>query len=81
MKLKWSGKGVETKAYDENGKCIVECDKKYYRPTEVETLLGNPNKAKKILKWKPKITFEKLVKEMVTCDYKNLKQSYVDKKR
>ena len=47
----------------------------------METLLGNPSKAKKVLKWKPKITFEKLVEEMVAYDYKNLKQSYVDKKR
>ena len=81
IKLKWSGKGIKTKAHDENGKCIVECDKRYYRPTEVETLLGNPSKAKKTLRWKPKITFEKLVEEMVAYDYKNLKQSYVDKKR
>ena len=81
IKLKWSGKGIKTKAHDENGKCIVECDKRYYRPTEVEALLGNPSKAKRILKWKPKITFEKLVEEMVAYDYKNLKQSYVDKQR
>jgi GDPmannose 4,6-dehydratase len=81
IKLKWSGKGIKTKAYDKNGKCIIECDKRYYRPTEVETLLGNPSKAKKILKWKPKITFEELVKEMVAYDYKNLKKSYDDKKK
>jgi GDPmannose 4,6-dehydratase len=81
IKLRWSGKGIKTKAYDENGRCIIECDKKYYRPTEVDTLLGNPNKAKKILKWKPKITFEKLVEEMVVHDYENLKKSYVDKKK
>ena len=80
MQLKWKGKGIKSKAYDINGKCIIECDKKYYRPTEVETLLGNSSKAKKILKWKPKINFNKLVEEMVMYDYNNLKKTYGKKK-
>ncbi|MDC3145846.1 GDP-mannose 4,6-dehydratase, partial [Candidatus Pelagibacter sp.] len=46
----------------------------YFRPTEVDTLLGDARKAQKILKWKPKITFNQMVKEMVECDYKEQKK-------
>ena len=62
MKIKWKGTGINTKGYDANGNCIIECDKKYFRPAEVDTLLGNASKAKKVLKWKPKISFDELVK-------------------
>ena len=81
IKLRWSGKGINTKAYDQNGKCIIACSKKYYRPTEVDVLLGNSSKAKRILKWKPKISFQSLVKEMIDYDYNNLKKNYSAKKR
>jgi GDPmannose 4,6-dehydratase len=80
IKLKWTGKGINTKAFDQNGKCIIECDKRYYRPTEVDTLLGDSSKARKLLKWKPKISFKNLVKEMVESDFKNLKKDYSEKK-
>ena len=72
MKIKWKGKGINEKAYDENNKLIVECSKKYYRPTEVDTLLGNPSKAKRLLKWKPKVSIGELAKEMVEEDLKVL---------
>ena len=49
-----------------NGKCIIECDKKYFRPLEVDTLLGDSRKAYKELNWKPKKNIKKLIKEMVT---------------
>ena len=65
IKLKWTGNGIDTKAFDQNGNCIISCSKKYYRPTEVDTLLGNSSKAKKKLKGKPKISFQNLVKEMI----------------
>tara|TARA_B100001559_G_C16414146_1_gene581839 strand:- start:14 stop:1054 length:1041 start_codon:yes stop_codon:yes gene_type:complete len=81
IKLRWKGKGIKTKAYDQKGNCIIECSKKYYRPTEVDTLLGSSLKAKKDLNWKPKIKFNQLVKEMVNSDYMNLKKNYVKKKR
>ena len=81
LKTKWVGKGIKTKAYDQKGNCIIECSKKYYRPTEVDTLLGSSLKAKKDLNWKPKIKFNQLVKEMVNSDYMNLKKNYVKKKR
>ena len=69
MKIIWRGKGINEKAYDQNNKIIIECSKKYFRPSEVDTLLGNPNKAKKILNWKPKISIKELVREMVKKDY------------
>ena len=80
IKLKWTGKGINTKAFDQNGNCIIECDKRYYRPTEVDILLGDSTKAKKLLKWKPKISFKNLVKEMVESDYKNLQNISSEKK-
>ena len=79
MKIRWKGQGINEKAYDENGKLIIECSKKYYRPTEVDTLLGNPSKAKRLLKWKPKVSIKELAKEMVEEDLKIL--SVDDKKK
>ena len=70
MKIRWRDKGINEKAYDENNNLIIECSKKYFRPSEVDTLIGDPTKARKILKWKPKISISDLVKEMVEEDYK-----------
>jgi GDPmannose 4,6-dehydratase len=61
----WQGKGIKSKCFDDDGNCIIECDKEYFRPLEVDTLLGKPHKAFKELKWKPKIHIKELVKEMV----------------
>ena len=73
--IKWVGKGINEKGVDtKTGKIIVKVGKKYFRPTEVDSLLGNPNKAKKILKWKPKITFNQMVKEMIENDYNEQKK-------
>jgi GDPmannose 4,6-dehydratase len=69
MTLHWQGTGVDEKACDEKGRCIVAIDPRYFRPTEVETLLGNPAKAKAKLGWAPKIGFDQLVTEMVESDY------------
>ena len=75
MKIKWVGKGINEKGIDKKtGKTIVKVGKRYFRPTEVDTLLGDARKAKKILKWKPKITFNQMVKEMIECDYKEQKK-------
>ena len=69
IKIKWIGKGINEKGIDKDtGKVIVRVGKKYFRPTEVETLLGDARKAKKILKWKPKISLNEMIKEMVECD-------------
>lgn len=66
----WEGSGVDEKGYDDDGNCIVSVDPRYFRPTEVETLLGDATKAKEKLGWQPKTTFEELVKEMVREDLK-----------
>ncbi len=70
IKITWKGNEVDEKGYDASGKCIVAVDPRYFRPTEVETLLGDPAKAKKKLGWVPKITFPQLVSEMVREDLK-----------
>ena len=66
MGITWQGEGVDEKGYDEQGRCIVAVDPHYFRPTEVDTLLGNPAKAKAKLGWVPKTSFDQLVTEMVT---------------
>ena len=72
IKYQWKGKGINEKCYDDKDNCIIECDKEYFRPLEVDTLLGNSNKARKDLNWKPKYNITKLVKEMVAIELKNL---------
>ena len=72
MKLTWKGKGLKEKAYDEYNKPIVECDKNYFRPLDVNTLLGNSSKAQKELKWKPKIDINMLIDEMIENELKHI---------
>jgi GDPmannose 4,6-dehydratase len=72
MTFTWKGKGIKSKCYDLKGNCFIECDKEYYRPLEVDTLLGDARKAKKGLNWKPKIDIKMLVKEMVRFELKKL---------
>ena len=74
--LKWEGKGYDEIGINvESKKVVVKIDKKYFRPTEVEELLGDYSKAKKELKWEPQINFEELVKEMVASEIKHLEKS------
>ena len=68
MKLSWKGKGISEKAIDQNGKTIVACDKNYYRPLEVNNLLGDSRKARKLLNWKPKTGLDDLISEMVNLE-------------
>jgi GDPmannose 4,6-dehydratase len=70
MTVAWKGEGVDEKGYDAAGRCVVAVDPRYFRPTEVETLLGDPGKAKRQLGWSPRITFKELVAEMVREDLK-----------
>jgi len=71
LQLQWTGTGVEEKGVDaQSGSCLVAVDPRYFRPTEVETLLGDATKAQEKLGWFPKISFEQLVKEMVSEDLK-----------
>ena len=70
MDIEWAGDGVEETGTDQNtGKQIIGVDPRYFRPTEVETLLGDPSKAKEVLGWEAKIPFEQLVSEMVRADH------------
>jgi GDPmannose 4,6-dehydratase len=70
MRIRWAGQGVDEKGYDESGRCIVSVDPRYFRPTEVETLLGDPTKARTRLGWRPRSDFKQLVAEMVREDLK-----------
>lgn len=71
MDVRWEGEGVDEKGYDRlTGKCIVAVDPRYFRPTEVETLLGDATKAKARLGWTPEISFTELVREMMREDLK-----------
>ncbi|MER8697420.1 GDP-mannose 4,6-dehydratase [Mesorhizobium opportunistum] len=75
MDLRWEGTGVDEKGYDtKSGKCIVAVDPRYFRPTEVETLLGDASKARQRLGWEPKIKFIDLVKEMIREDFKGARR-------
>jgi GDPmannose 4,6-dehydratase len=80
IEMAWKGSGVECKGYDQRGKCIVAVDPRYFRPTEVETLLGDPGKAKQKLGWVPKITFRQLVEEMVREDLKSAERDELIKR-
>jgi len=71
ISIRWEGKGVEEKGFDENSNCIVRVDPRYFRPTEVETLLGDATRAREKLGWTPKIGFKDLVREMVREDLKD----------
>ena len=72
IKSFWRGKGINEKCYDDKGNSIIECDKEYFRPLEVDTLLGDSSKARKELNWKPKYNITKLVKEMISIELNNL---------
>jgi len=72
MKIKWKGKGLSEKGYNHKNEVIIECDKNYLRPLDVNTLLGNSSKARKLLKWKPKININSLIKEMIDEELKEI---------
>ncbi|WP_406237175.1 GDP-mannose 4,6-dehydratase [Acetobacter orientalis] len=72
ISIRWEGEGVEEKGYDvATGQCIVAVDPRYFRPSEVESLLGDPSKAKEKLGWVPQISFPELVQEMIVEDLKS----------
>ncbi len=70
LDLTWQGSGVDEKAIDRNGKVIVSVDPRYFRPTEVDALLGDPTKAQRELGWTPRTSFDQLVEEMIASDLK-----------
>jgi GDPmannose 4,6-dehydratase len=71
LSIRWEGSGVDEKGYDAQGKCILSVDPRYFRPTEVETLLGDPAKARQKLGWSPKTSFADLVREMMREDMRS----------
>ncbi len=75
LAIRWEGEGVDEKGYEKStGECIVSIDPRYFRPTEVETLLGDPSKAREKLRWEPKVQFEQLITEMVESDLEEAKR-------
>lgn len=80
MTIDWQGSGVDEKGYDINGNCVVAVDPRYFRPTEVETLLGDASKAKQKLGWVPKISFAELVSEMMREDLKSAERDELVKR-
>ena len=74
MQLRWEGEGESECAYDAKGNVVVSVDPRYFRPTEVETLLGDPSKAHRDLGWKPETTFDQMVEEMVEYDLREAKR-------
>ncbi len=75
LKVIWRGKGLKEKGYDKNGSPIIECDKNYFRPLDVNTLLGDAKKARKRLKWKPENNIHNLIDEMINSEYSYLNGS------
>jgi GDPmannose 4,6-dehydratase len=78
--VKWKGRGVDEKGYDDLDRCIVAVDPHYFRPSEVEALLGDPTKARTKLGWRPRISFRELVAEMVQEDLKSAERDELVKK-
>ena len=72
IQITWKGKGLNEKGYNNKKEPIIECDKNYFRPLDVNTLLGDSSKAKKLLKWKPKIDIKMLIDEMIEFELKNI---------
>ncbi|ALA59901.1 GDP-mannose 4,6-dehydratase [Nitrospira moscoviensis] len=80
ISIHWQGTGIDERGYDASGKCIVAVDPRYFRPAEVQSLLGDSSKARTKLGWVPKITFQQLVDEMVCADLKSAERDKLVKK-
>ena len=70
----WKGKGIQEKGYNSEKKVIIECDKNYIRPLDVNTLLGDAKKARKKLKWKPTANVVDLIREMINFEVESHKR-------
>ena len=80
MKLAWKGKDADEKAYDSKGRAIVAVDRRYYRPAEVDTLLGDASKARQKLGWTPTVKFRELAAEMARADLREAERTALVKK-
>jgi GDPmannose 4,6-dehydratase len=77
IELSWRGRGLDEKAFDRRGRCVVAVDPHYFRPAEVETLLGDASKARAKLGWEPKITFRQIVAEMAATDLETAERDHL----
>jgi GDPmannose 4,6-dehydratase len=78
LSIRWEGKGVDEKGINaETGQVVVSVDPRYFRPTEVQDLLGDAGKARKKLGWTPRITLEQLIAEMIETDMKEAQKDYL----
>jgi GDPmannose 4,6-dehydratase len=80
IKIRWVGEGVGEKAFDADGRCIVAVDPRYFRPAEVESLLGDASKAREKLGWKAQTDFRQLVTEMMEEDLKSAERDELVRK-
>ena len=80
ISVTWRGEGANERGFDEKGRCIVAIDPRYFRPTEVDSLLGDATKAREKLGWVPKIRFAELVTEMMREDLKSAERDELVKK-
>jgi GDPmannose 4,6-dehydratase len=80
LAIEWRGEGVDEKGFDDKGRCVVAIDPRYFRPTEVEALLGDAGKARRKLGWEPRIRFKELVAEMMREDLKSAERDELVKK-
>ena len=80
MSVRWEGQGVAERGYDERGRCVVAVDPRYFRPAEVDSLVGDASKAHSRLGWRPRVRFEELVAEMVREDLKSAERDELVKK-
>lgn len=80
MQIRWEGDAIDEKGYDAAGRCIVQVDSRYFRPTEVETLLGDASKARAKLGWSPKVKFQELVAEMARADLREAERDALIRK-
>ena len=77
IQMTWTGSGLDERGIDSNGRCVVAVDPRYFRPTEVDTLLGDATKAKEKLGWTPRIAFRELVAEMAQADLKDAERDEI----
>lgn len=77
LSISWRGEGVNEKGFTPAGRCVISVDPRYFRPTEVETLLGDATKAKTLLGWRPQTTFEEMVEEMVREDLRAAERDHL----
>ena len=80
LNLSWEGEGLEERAIDRHGNVVVGVDPRYFRPAEVETLLGEPGKARRELGWTPRTSFDDLVREMIEVDLRSAKRDALVRK-